>query len=145
MIFQRLKHTKRVLKLQTKNPKPTVLCWWHKMLSLPDLIVLLFVANKNDGAEWKAIKMPSALLCAHACECICAHLHLKQPWALLAVFVSFFTMSNLSKPSPLQHSTSAAYLPIWVCAQPVVSIPVHTPTKPLSRKNTHIHMQMDSS
>lgn len=60
-----------------------------------------------------------------------ANLHLKQPSALLPVFV-FLTMSNLSKPSPLQRSTSTAYLSILSCGQPVVSIPVHTSTKPLS-------------
>lgn len=60
-----------------------------------------------------------------------ANLHLKQPSALLSVFV-FLTMSNLSKPSPLQGSASAAYLPILDSVQSVVSIPVHTSTKPLS-------------
>lgn len=63
-------------------------CLWLPEIR-PESIVLVFVANENDGAERKAIKILSALLCVHACECICANLHLKQPSALLPVFVFF--------------------------------------------------------
>lgn len=84
------------------------------------------------------------ILYMKVCVCVCgrkrdqafvfvngANLHLKQPSVLLPVFV-FLTLSNLSKPSPLQRLTSATYLSILVGVQPVVSIPPHTPTNPLS-------------